>query len=84
MGDKSDQVNGDDALTLQSALDVARNSEDETPAKINDYLEQAIGDIWCRIQARPHSYILTKDEFAVFNYFIYRFEGDLRAQQAIA
>ncbi|KAI7213781.1 hypothetical protein KC333_g6395 [Hortaea werneckii] len=85
MSDKTDQGNGsDDALTLQSALEVARNNEDEIPIKINEYLEQAISDIWCRVQAQPYSYILTKDEFAVFNYYVHRFEGDSRAQQAIA
>jgi len=72
------------SLSYQRAIDVARNTEGDLDPAVNDYLEKAVSDIWGRIQAQPDQYILTKDEFAVFNFYIRRFEDRPEAEQAVA
>lgn len=65
------------ARTVAQALAAARDSPEgaEDPT-VSATLETAIAAIWRRIQARPASYVMTRDEFAVFNYFQHRFQGD--------
>ncbi|KAI9167651.1 hypothetical protein HJFPF1_03784 [Paramyrothecium foliicola] len=71
-----------DAAVAQ-ALEIARESpdgaQDPTVSKI---LEQALSHIWARVQAQPSSYIMTRDEFAVFNFFQHRFAGNRTAIMA--
>lgn len=38
--------------------------------------------IWRKVQAQPDGYIMTRDEFAIFNYFQHRFAGDKVAKAA--
>ncbi len=73
-----------DTLTVSRALEIARNSEDAgvDPA-VTAILERAISEIWQRLIAHPDSYILSKEEFAVFNYFRNRFHGSDIAQKAV-
>ncbi|SMR60741.1 unnamed protein product [Zymoseptoria tritici ST99CH_1A5] len=78
------QVDGLGVLDYQSAIDIARNSEGELDPTVSAYLELALTDIWSRISLNPTSYIMTKDEFAVFNFYRARFEGDQVAEQAVA
>ncbi|KAK3673812.1 hypothetical protein LTR78_006367 [Recurvomyces mirabilis] len=66
------------------ALDIARNTEGDLDPSVREYLESALNDIWGRIQQHPDSYLLSKDEFAVFNFYIQRFNGLQEAEQAIA
>ncbi|PQE26178.1 peptide-N4-(N-acetyl-beta-glucosaminyl)asparagine amidase A protein [Rutstroemia sp. NJR-2017a BBW] len=63
-------------LSVPQALELARESEQgaENPAVIR-VLENAIETIWGKLQAEPTSYVMTREEFAVFNYFQRRFEG---------
>ncbi|KAA6407809.1 MAG: hypothetical protein FRX48_08160 [Lasallia pustulata] len=70
-------------LTVSRALDIARNREDgvSNPA-VNEVLETAIGGIWRRISTQP-AYVMTKEEFAVFNYYRNRFSDSHVAQQAV-
>jgi hypothetical protein len=77
-------VDGVGALTYQRAIDIARNTEGDLDPNVNNYLEGAIADIWQRINDNPQAYILSRDEFAVFNYYIRRFEGSPIAEQAVA
>ncbi|KAI7562546.1 hypothetical protein KC343_g14022 [Hortaea werneckii] len=84
MGGNANNVDGVGALNYQRAIDIARNTEGDLDPNVNEYLEKAVSDIWGRIQMQPDSYILTKDEFAVFNFYIRRFEGLPQAQQAVA
>lgn len=72
------------SLDVQRALDIARNTEGDLDPKISDYLENNLSQLWGRIQASPDNYVLTKDEFAVFNFFISRFHGSEMAEKAIA
>ncbi|MCJ1361676.1 hypothetical protein MMC16_000776 [Acarospora aff. strigata] len=71
-------------LTVKRALEIARNGEDRAldPA-VSVVLERAISEIWQRIQAHPDTYVLSKDEFAVFNYFRGRFQHSDVARRAV-
>lgn len=77
------KIDGVGVLTYQRALDLARNAEGDLDPSVNQYLEDALNDIWSNINAQPDSYVLSKDEFAVFNFYAQRFEGQQIAQQAI-
>ncbi|KAL8681820.1 MAG: hypothetical protein Q9224_001121 [Gallowayella concinna] len=71
-------------LTPAKALEIARNSEDgSVPPSVAAVLEKAIGELWQRIQTQPSTYVMTKEEFIVFNYFRSRFANVPVAQQAI-
>ncbi|PQE32131.1 peptide-N4-(N-acetyl-beta-glucosaminyl) asparagine amidase protein [Rutstroemia sp. NJR-2017a WRK4] len=74
-GDYS-QTSSTNDLSIPQALELARESEQgaENPAVIR-VLENAIETIWGKLQAEPTSYVMTREEFAVFNYFQRRFEG---------
>ena len=81
-----DVANG---LTYQRAIDIARSTEGELDPAVKQYLDDALASIWSRIEQEPDSYVLTEDEFAVFNFFAHTFdnypEEDKRlAEQAIA
>jgi len=63
-------------LTAQEALEIARDSPNGVQdSEVSSVLEAALAVIWARIQAHPSSYVMTRDEFAIFNYFQDRFEG---------
>ena len=68
-------------VTVVQALEYARDSEDGArDPTVRTVLQIAVQDIWDRIQAQPLSYVLTRDEFAVFNYF----QDQYQNQQAVA
>ncbi|KAJ5248670.1 hypothetical protein N7468_000121 [Penicillium chermesinum] len=70
---------------IRQALEHARNCETETvDSQTTATLEAAISDLWNRIQAEPDSYVLNRDEFALFNYFLERYRGSNVAQKAVA
>ncbi|KAL8916218.1 MAG: hypothetical protein Q9172_006398 [Xanthocarpia lactea] len=72
-------------LTPAKALEIARNSEDGlVPPSVTAVLERAIGELWQRIQAQPTTYVMSKEEFVVFNYYRSRFANIPTAQQAVA
>ena len=71
-------------LTYQRAVDIARNTEGDLDPSVQSYLDGALNEIWNRINLQPDSYILTSDEFAVFNFFRLRFQGNSVAEQAVA
>ncbi|KAL8948827.1 MAG: hypothetical protein Q9222_005022, partial [Ikaeria aurantiellina] len=49
-------------LTPAKALEIAKNSEDgSVPPAVTAVLEKDIGEIWQRIQADPHGYVMTKE-----------------------
>jgi len=87
MGGNTTNVDGVGALNYQRALDIARNTEGDLDPAVNEYLEQAVSDICGRVRPQPNIYILTKDEFAVCNFYIQRFQSLLgvpQTQQVIA
>ncbi|KAI4264075.1 MAG: hypothetical protein L6R38_005438 [Xanthoria sp. 2 TBL-2021] len=72
-------------LTPAKALEIARNSEDgSVPPSVTAVLERAIGELWQRIQAQPATYVMSKEEFVLFNYYRSRFANIPTAQHAIA
>ena len=72
-----------ETTTVAQALEAARDSPEgaQDPTVIG-ILETALGRIWGRIQAQPLSYVMTSQEFAVFNYFQHRFDGQEVAIEA--
>ncbi|KAJ5587936.1 uncharacterized protein N7459_003701 [Penicillium hispanicum] len=74
-----------DPAGVRQALERARNCEDATvDPQTAAILETAITELWNRIQAEPDNYILSRDEFALFNYFLERYRGSAVAQRAVA
>ncbi|KAF2210401.1 hypothetical protein CERZMDRAFT_45536 [Cercospora zeae-maydis SCOH1-5] len=77
-------VDGVGVLNYQRAIDIARNSEGELDPMVSAYLEGALIDIWNRVTLQPDDYVMTKDEFAVFNFYRRRFEENETAEHAVA
>ncbi|KAH7356739.1 hypothetical protein BKA65DRAFT_548123 [Rhexocercosporidium sp. MPI-PUGE-AT-0058] len=67
------------AQALEAARDTPEGAQDQTVVYI---LETALTEIWRKIEAQPASYVMTRDEFAVFNYFQGRFAGHQLAAAA--
>lgn len=64
-------------LTVMDALELARDSpEGAQDPEVVRTLEIAIAYIWDKVQAQPTTYVMSRDEFAIFNYFQNRFEGN--------
>lgn len=59
-----------DLSALQRALEAARITEyNDLDASSRQLLEKALDEIWVRLRAQPTTYILSKVEFAVFNFY---------------
>ncbi|TAQ91415.1 hypothetical protein B7494_g259 [Chlorociboria aeruginascens] len=71
-------------ISVAEALEIARGSPEgaEDPI-VKQVLENAISEIWAKISANPTAYVMTRDEFAVFNYFQIRFKDNQVAVSAI-
>ncbi|KAF2184365.1 hypothetical protein K469DRAFT_579529 [Zopfia rhizophila CBS 207.26] len=83
MGGNADYIDGYGYTSLQRALEIARNSEGGVDQAITAFLERKLGELWARLQAQPNTYVLTKDEFALFNYYRQRFGNSEIATSAI-
>jgi hypothetical protein len=70
-------------LSVQQALSIARDTEEELDPQVSDLLEKTLSHLWACIQADPDACILTKDEFAVLNFFISRFTGSDMIEKAV-
>lgn len=81
-GNSNSGVDGIGQLTYQRAIDIARNTEGDLDPSVTSYLEDAIAEITNRLNSQPDTYVLSKDEFAVFNYYRQRFSGDV-AERAV-
>lgn len=74
---------GQTVTSVTQALEVARDSpEGAQDPTVVSILEGAVANIWRKIEAQPTSYVMTRDEFAVFNYFQGRFAGQQLATDA--
>ncbi|KAI9811597.1 MAG: hypothetical protein M1827_005346 [Pycnora praestabilis] len=85
-GNRSSGSASTDLLTVTRALEIARNSEEgAVDPTVSALLERTITEIWQRIHAQPDTYVLSKEEFAVFNYFrgLGRFPDSAVAQNAV-
>ncbi|RYP73468.1 hypothetical protein DL770_007761 [Monosporascus sp. CRB-9-2] len=66
-----------DGSKVAHALEVARDSpEGSQDPKVCNILDTALAQIWAKLQAQPDTYVMTRDEFAVFNFFQHRFIGN--------
>jgi hypothetical protein len=73
----------DSDMTIQQALEIARNSESAVDPNISAYLETSVRDLWAKLEAAPDSYLMDKDEFALFMYFRYNYSNSQVAESAI-
>ena len=72
-------------LTLTKALEIAKDNQNgQIPSAVTTLLERSIGDTWRKIQAQPNTYVMTKDQFAVFSYYRGRYDNNPIAQHAVA
>ena len=72
-------------LTLAKALEIAKDNQNgPLPPAVTSLLERSVTETWRLIQAQPNSYVMTKDQYAVFNYYRARYDKNAVAQQAIA
>lgn len=64
-------------------LEIARESEEGAQnATVRAVLESALSRTWAKALADPDAYVMTRDEFSVFNYFQHRFVGNEIAKAA--
>lgn len=85
MGSTSTDHVGSNQITVARALDMIRNNDDgQVPSSVNAVLERALGEIWNRISLQPNSYVMSRDEFTIFNRYRSRFDSNRVAQQAVA
>ena len=72
-------------ISATKALELVRNSETgEVHPGVNAVLEKYIRQLWARIQDNSDSYVMSKEEFAVFNYFQDRYKNNDIARRAVA
>ena len=72
-------------LTVPEAIKIVKQHQHgEIDPAVTSFLAQIADDIWQRIQAQPSAYVLTREEFSVFNYYRNVFGDDEVVQQAIA
>ncbi|OJJ49517.1 hypothetical protein ASPZODRAFT_138911 [Penicilliopsis zonata CBS 506.65] len=70
---------------FREALDRARESEDgQIDAATSEILENALKEVWRKLERDRDHYIFTRDEFALFNFFRDRYRGNPIAQNAVA
>ena len=58
------------------ALNIVRNSDHgQAPEYAVRIIENAMRELWQRVRANPDSYVMNKDEFALYNYFQDRYKA---------
>jgi hypothetical protein len=74
---------GQDGNEVAQALEIARESpEGAKDPTVSNILETALTQIWNKVQTQPDTYVMSRDEFAVFNFFQHRFKGNKVAMAA--
>ena len=69
--------------TVKQALEIARESPDgASDPTISSILDAALNKTWSKVLAQPDTYVMSPDEFAVFNFFQHRFVGNKMAVAA--
>ncbi|KAI1331755.1 hypothetical protein F5Y16DRAFT_243251 [Xylariaceae sp. FL0255] len=77
------QESSSSSSEVAQALEIARESPDGArDPTISGILESALANIWTKVQAQPDSYVMSRDEFAIFNFFQHRFLGNKMAIDA--
>ncbi|KAF5579628.1 hypothetical protein FPANT_9560 [Fusarium pseudoanthophilum] len=73
-----------DDSSVAQALEIAREGPDgSSDPTISNILENALKRIWYKVEMQPDSYVMTRDEFAVFNFFQDRFINSVNAKKAV-
>ncbi|EWG40192.1 hypothetical protein FVEG_02686 [Fusarium verticillioides 7600] len=73
-----------DDSSVAQALEIARESPDgSSDPTISKILENALKRIWSKVELQPDSYVMTRDEFAVFNFFQDRFVNSVNTKKAV-
>ena len=76
---------GGTPLTLAKALEIAKeNQNGPVPTPVTTMLEKKNSEIWRRIDAQPNTYVMSQEEFSVFNYYRSRYDNSRVAQDAVA
>ncbi|KAH7038975.1 hypothetical protein B0J12DRAFT_743875 [Macrophomina phaseolina] len=78
-----DVFNGHGDLTLQRALELARENESGADPAVYSFLQRELQSVWSKLLARPNDYILTRYEFGLFNYFRQQYTGNEIATKAL-
>lgn len=69
--------------TVAEALELARDTpEGAADTKVREMLDAEMARIWASIEAEPKTYVMTRDEFAVFNYYGSKYVGNELAAEA--
>ncbi|EKG21569.1 peptide-N4-(N-acetyl-beta-glucosaminyl)asparagine amidase A [Macrophomina phaseolina MS6] len=76
-------VNGHGPLTLQKALDIARDNESGVDPSVYAFLQRELQSVWSKLLAQPDDYVFTRDEFGLFNYFRQQYDGNEVATKAV-
>ena len=72
-------------FTVPEAINIVKqHRHGEIDPDVTSVLARTANDIWQRLKAQPSTYVLTKEEFAVFTYCRGVFGDDEIVQQAIA
>ncbi|KAF2141588.1 uncharacterized protein K452DRAFT_228332 [Aplosporella prunicola CBS 121167] len=73
------------APTLLQALNIMRESEgtEHVDPAVADVLDRELQSIWKKLRAQPDSYILTRDEYSLFNLYRHNYPNDDVATKAI-
>ena len=61
---------------------MVRNSEGQAPDHAVQIIENAMAALWNRIKANPDSYLMDRNEFALYNYFQLRYTSGPDAKLA--
>ena len=70
-------------MAVAEALEIARDSVHlDLNSDLMYLLATALDQVWAKIQAQPESYIMSRNEFAVFNFFQHNFKGNEMAIDA--
>lgn len=79
-------MNGHASLNVEEvtwAINLAQSSTHENlPERVRQILKDALREIWRSIQAHPNSYVMTKLEYRVFNYYQAQFLNNDIARRA--
>ena len=69
-------------MNVSKALEIAKSNPD-VPAEVTTKLEQKNADVWQKVQSKPNTYILDREEYAVLNYYQERYKNNSRYDEAI-
>ena len=72
-----------DDSRVRHALETVRNNDGHADPELLAILEAAIQEVFRKINLQPDTYILSRDQFALFNYSRHRFPDAAIGQRAV-